>query len=59
MLVSGGNAPATAARGSFSGRSEVQYAIFDQAVSARMLTLRILAAVGGISAIFRFKPFRR
>ena len=59
LLVSGGDGPATAARGSFSGRREVQYAIFEHAASGRIVTLRILDAVGGVSAISRFKPFRR
>lgn len=40
-------------------RREVQYAIFEQAVTGRIVTLRILDAVGGVSAISRFKPFRR
>lgn len=59
LLVSGGGAPATAARGSFSGRREVQYAILERPVSGRVVTLRILNAVGGVSAMSRFKPFRR
>ena len=47
-----------AARGSFTGRREPQHLILERPARGRTVTLRVLDAVGGITAVSGFKLFR-
>ena len=58
LSVSDGTHSAVAASGPFSGRREVQRVIFDRPARGLIVTLRILDAVGGVTAMSGFKLFR-
>ncbi len=58
LRVAGGAGPAVAARGSFTGRREPQHLFLERPARGRTVTLRILDAVGGITAMSGFKLFR-
>ena len=55
--VAGGSRSALAASGTFNGRREAQPVVLDHPTRARIVTLRILDAVGGVTAMSGFKLF--
>ena len=57
LHVSAGAGSVMAARGSLNGRREAQPVILDRPTRARTVTLRILDAAGGITAMSGFKLF--
>ncbi len=59
LCISDGTHSAVAASGTFSGRREVQRVILDRPARGLVVTLRILDAVGGVTAMSGFKLFRR
>ena len=58
LCISDGTHSAVAASGPFSGRRVVQRVIFDRPARGLIVTLRILNAVGGVTAMSGFKLFR-
>ena len=58
LCISAGANSAVAASGSFSGRRKAQPVILDRPSRARIVTLRILDAVSGVTAMSGFKLFR-
>ena len=59
LCISDGTHSAVAASRTFSGRREVQRVILDRPARGLIVTLRILDAVGGVTAMSGFKLFRR
>ena len=57
LHVATGSGSARAAAGSFNGRREAQPVVLDLPTRARIVTLRILDAVGGVTAMSGFKLF--
>ena len=57
LHVSAGPGPVMAASGSFNGRRQAQPVILDRPTRARTVTLRILDAAAGITAMSGFKLF--
>ena len=57
LHVSAGPGPVMAASGSFNGRRQAQPVILDRPTRARAVTLRILDAAAGITAMSGFKLF--
>ena len=55
--VAAGRRSVLAAGGSFSGRREVQPVVLDRPTRTRTVTLRILDAVGGVTAMSGFRLF--
>ena len=58
LCISDGTHSAVAASGTFSGRREVQQVVLDRPARGLVVTLRILDAVGGVTAMSEFKLFR-
>ena len=57
FYVAAGPRSVLAAGGSFNGRREAQPVVLDRPTRARSVTLRILDAVGGVTAMSGFKLF--
>ena len=58
LCISDGTHSAVAASGTLSGRREVQQVVLDRPARGLVVTLRILDAVGGVTAMSGFKLFR-